>query len=66
MSIKSVENEEATLASGGTSFSLPQRMLPKDMAVGDEVVVTISSIERHQNQRRERAHELLNEILKNA
>ena len=63
--IKDIGNEEATLVSDELSFSMPRKILPRELVAGDEVVVTISSFEEHQTRKKKKARELLNEILSN-
>ena len=63
LTIQKIENDEATLALDELNFCIPKKMFPRELVVGDEVVVTIASVEEYQKIKDRNAKELLNEIL---
>lgn len=63
LTVQNIENDRVTLLFGEHSLDIPTKLCPKDLAIGSEVVLTISSEADHLERKERNAKELLNEIL---
>lgn len=63
--LKNITNNQASLElSTGEQISLNADFLPKDVSVGDNLIIEIMSQKNYQNKKNQTAKDTLNEILR--
>lgn len=62
--IKEVNEKEIVLFDKKGEVILPPRLVPRRLEAGQELVLTVTTKERHQEKKTQQAKDILNEILK--